>query len=158
MLKRFGVFALAVVPLAIFAASAEGGGGGSPKLVQLSYNEEPGAQGRDTNLGAYVKNATSVNFATGFDGVKARAGGRYREAVTDTDINDPEAKHPWIPATGDGRKVVKLVHDSLEANGRATVRLRMKNGGDVEKERVVIKLSECSQDPPLYPVTCEVRP
>jgi len=158
MLRRFIVIAFAVLPLAFFAASAAGAGGGSPKLVQLSYNEEPGAQGRDTNLGAYVKNADSVKFATGFDGRKARAGGRYREAVTDTDINDPEAKHPWIPATGDGRKVVKLVHDSLEANGRATVRLRMKNGGEVEKERVVIELSECDQDPPLYPVTCEVRP
>jgi len=142
----------------IFAAHAEGGGGGAPRLVQLSYSEEPGAQGRDQSLGAYVKNADSVKFATGFDGEKARAGGRYRESVTDTDINDPEAKHPWVPATGDGRKVVRLVHDSLEANGRATIRLRMKNGGQRQKERVVIELSECDQDPPLYPVTCEVRP
>ncbi len=75
MLRRFIVLAFAVLPLAFFAASAEGAGGGSPKLVQLSYNEEPGAQGRDTNLGAYVKNADSVKFATGFDGRKARAGG-----------------------------------------------------------------------------------
>ena len=146
--------AIALVPF----AQAEDPRGAPPKLVQLSYDEEPGGTGHDTNLGAHVKNATAVRFATGFDGEKARAGGKYRDEVTDTDINDPEAKHPWRPATGDGHKVVKLVHDSLEENGRAVVRLRMKNGGQVKKARVVIELSECSQDPPLYPVTCEVRP
>ncbi len=158
MLKRAVILTLAVMPILAPAVSAERAGGGSPKLVQLSYSEEPGAQGHDQTLGAYVKNADAVKFATGFDGEKARAGGKYRDSVTDTDINHPEAKHPWVPATGDGHRVVALVHDSLEANGRATVRLRLKNGGDVRKQKVVIELSECSQDPPLYPVTCEVKP
>ncbi len=146
--------ALSLIPTAPASAAR----GGPPKLVQLSYHEEPGAMGHDLNLGAHVKNATAVKFATGFDGEKARAGGKYREEVTDTDINHPEAKHPWRPATGDGQRVTKLVHDALEENGVAVVRLRMRNGGQLEKARVVIELSECHQNPPLYPVTCEVRP
>ena len=159
MLKRstFLMFALALFALSAMAFTAQAGGG-SPRLVQLDYHEEPGAQGRDQHLGAHVKNADSVRFATGFDGRKARASGRYRESITDTDIHDPEAKHPWVPAGSAGHKVVKLVRESLDENERATVRLRMKNGSQVEKERVVIELSECSQDPPLYPVSCDVKP
>jgi hypothetical protein len=158
MLKRSIALTVALLSITASLAHAERTGGGSPNLVQLSYSEEPGAQGHDQTLGAYVKNADAVKFATGFAGAKARAGGKYRESTTDTDINDPEAKHPWVPATGDGHEVVKLVHDALEATGRAKVRLRMKRGGEVETQKVVIKLSECSQDPPLYPVTCEVQP
>ena len=156
MMKRAGV--VAVCLLSAWSVQAPAAGGGAPELVQLSYSEEPGGSGFDQHLGAHVKNADSVRFATGLDGVKARAGGKYRESVTDTDINHPEAKHPWVPATGDGRKVVKLVREALEENARAVVRLRMRNGGALEKERVVIELSECDQSPPLYPVTCEVRP
>ena len=156
MAKRAAM--LTVCLLALAGAQAPAAGGGAPELVQLSYSEEPGGSGYDQHLGAHVKNADSVRFATGLNGVKARAGGRYKESVTDTDINHPEAKHPWVPSTGDGRKVVKLVREGLEENGRAVVRLRMKNGGTLEKARVVIDLSECDQSPPLYPVTCEVRP
>ena len=158
MLKSSVLAMLLFIAALPAGASAEQAGGGTPKLVQLSYSEEDGAQGFDSNLGAHIKNADSVKFATGFDGQKARAAGSYREAVTDTDINHPEAKHPWVPAGDDGRDVVKLVHDSLHQNGRAVVRLRMKNGGTLERARVVILLSECSQDPPIYPATCEVKP
>lgn len=156
MVKRVTVMAVGLIALG--SAQAPAVGGGTPELVQLSYSEEPGGSGFDQHLGVHVKNADSVRFATGFNGAKARAGGRYKDSVTDTDINHPEAKHPWVPSTGDGRRVVKLVRAALEENGRAVVRLRMKNGGTLKKARVVIELSECDQSPPLYPVTCEVEP
>src|SRR5688500_10024386 len=141
MMKIAGILVIGLVSL--WAAQAPAAGGGVPELVQLSYHEEPGGSGFDQHLGAHVKSADSVRFAPGLNGVKARAGGRYNHSITDTDINHPEAKHPWVPSTGDGRRVVKLVREALEENGRAVVRLRMKNGGTLEKARVVIELSEC---------------
>jgi|SRR5215208_5103466 len=133
-------------------------GKGKPKVIQLSYSESSGDQGADRRLLAFARHTHGLHFATTYEGEKAKAPGKYRSNVTDTDIHGRKARHPWEPdRKKGGSDVVRLVHESLHQRGFAEVRLRARKSGEVDKERVRIDLSRCSQDPPLYPVDCEVK-
>ena len=57
-----------------------------------------------------------------------------------------------------GRRVLKLVRQALDGRGVAKLRLRVRGDGGVDALRLRIVLANCSQEPPLYPVDCEVRP
>ena len=133
-------------------------GKGSPNIIQLSYSESSGDQGADRRLLAFARHTHGMHFATTYKGEKARAPGKYRSSITDTDIHGRKARHPWEPdRKKGGGDVVRLVHESLHQRGFAEVRLRARKSGEVDKARMRIDLSRCSQDPPLYPVDCEVK-
>ena len=131
-----------------------------PKVIQVSYDESNDGSSPRRSLFAFVRYSThSVDFATRYRGRTARARARYRRNVTDTDIHGRRARHPWaLVREGGGRRVLRLIHHSLKNRGFARVRTRARRGGLVDDVRVRIDVSKCAQDPPLYPLSCEVRP
>jgi hypothetical protein len=151
---------LAVVAVGIVSAPFADASRGkrSPDIIQLSYSESSGDQGADRSLLAFARHTHGMHFVTTYKGVKAGAPAKYRSDITDTDIHGRKARHPWEPDRKDrGGDVVRLVHDSLHERGFAVVKLRARKGGELDKARVRIDLDRCSQDPPLYPVDCEVK-
>jgi hypothetical protein len=155
----FGVI-LAVVAVGIVSAPLAGAnrGKGSPDIIQLSYSESSGDQGADRRLEAFARHTHGMHFATTYKGQRASAPGKYDSNVTDTDLHGRKAKHPWEPdRKKGGGDVVRLLHKSLHERGFANVKLRARKSGEVDKARVRIDLDRCSQDPPLYPVDCEVK-
>ena len=144
--------------IVLAAGPSAAAGDGRPEVIQLSYFESSGDQGPDRGLEAFARHTDALRFATGYRGRRAGAPGRYRSDITDTDIHGREAKHPWMPDRKQGgRKVVRLVHQSLHERGFATVRLRARKGDESDHIRMRIDLSDCASDPPLYPVDCEIR-
>jgi hypothetical protein len=131
-----------------------------PKVIQLSYEESDDGSSPHRALHAFVRYSTdAVNFATRYHGRRATAKARYRPNVTDTDIHGERARHPWaLMRERGGRRVLRLIHKSLEHRGIAKVRTRARRDGFLDDVRTRIVLSKCAQDPPLYPVSCEVRP
>ena len=147
--------ALGLLPLAF---ADERRGGNPPKLVQVSYAESDDGSSPKRSLQAYAKRAEAVKFATRFDGDSARGKAKYRESITDTDLNG-EASHPWALVRRDGGgRVLKLIHRSLGAREKARVKVILKGKSERVVERVVIRVADCAQDPPLYPLSCEIRP
>lgn len=147
-----------VLALAGGAVAGAQGGGAKPKLVQLSYEESDDGSSPPKALSAFFHRAERVRFFTGHDGDRARAGARYVESITDTDLHG-EARHPWRLIRRDGGKwVLKLIHRSLEERGDAQVKVIARNNGRRTVDRVLIVLADCAQDPPLYPVSCDVNP
>ncbi|HMC06920.1 MAG TPA: hypothetical protein VKG89_05940 [Solirubrobacterales bacterium] len=131
-----------------------------PKVIQLSYDESNDGSSPRRVLQAFVRYSTdSVDFATRYHGHMATGDARYRPNITDTDIHGERARHPWaLIRKHGGKRVLRLVHEALHQRGVAKVRTRARHGAlrDVVRTRIV--LSRCSQDPPFYPVSCEVRP
>jgi hypothetical protein len=154
------VAAVAVTVVAQAAGSPNGRASHPPKLVQLSYSESDDGSSPSRALDAFVRYSTdSVNFATRYHGERATAKSVYEPHITDTDIHGQKAKHPWkLSRKGGGRNVLRLIHKSLKRRGIANVRTRMRHGGFSDHVRVRIVLSDCAQDPPLYPIDCEVKP
>jgi hypothetical protein len=131
-----------------------------PKVIQLSYAESDDGSSPSRALYAFVRHSTdSVRFVTRYHARTATAGARYKPQITDTDIRGKKARHPWTLIRRDGgKRVLSFIHKSLERRGVANVRTRARRDGLLDDVRVRIVLSECAQDPPLYPVSCEVRP
>jgi hypothetical protein len=129
-------------------------------VIQVSYDESNDGSSPRRALFAFVRYSTqSVDFATRYRGRSAKARTRYRPNVTDTDIHGRRARHPWaLVREGGGRRVLRLIHNSLENRGFANVRARARRDGLLDDARVRIAVSRCAQDPPLYPLSCEVRP
>jgi hypothetical protein len=156
--------ALVAASAAICAAAAFGApkerASHPPKIIQISYDESDDGSSPPRNLQAFVRYTThSVHFATSYHGRRATADGRYKPNVTDTDIHGEGARHPWAIVRDDaGRRLLRLIHRSLEQRGFARVHVRARHGGLLDDVKTRIVLSECAQDPPLYPVSCEVRP
>jgi hypothetical protein len=99
-----------------------------------------------------------LRFGTFYNGHRAGAPGKYRPHITDTDLHGRRAKHPWVPDRDrGGRRLIRLVHRSLRHRGRAKVRVHARGGGLVDFVPVRIDLSECTSDPPLFPVSCEIK-
>jgi hypothetical protein len=145
-----------VVGLASVAVAQAGGG--APKLVQLSYEESDDGSSPPKALSAFFRRADAVKFVTRHHGRRARGDSRYNDSITDTDLRG-EARHPWrLIRRGGGKRVLKLIHRSLVDNGEAKVRVIARGGGRRTVDNVRIVLADCAQDPPLYPVSCEVRP
>jgi hypothetical protein len=161
-----------IAPLALlvlgFAVTCAAGAAGapserasrSPKVIQLSYDESNDGSSPRRALYAFVRYAPdAVNFATRYHGHRATAKTRYRPNITDTDIRGERARHPWaLVRKGGGRRVLRLVHKALKQRGTAKVRTRARRDGLLDDVRLRIVLSKCAQDPPFYPVSCEVRP
>ena len=55
-----------------------------------------------------------------------------------------------------GSEVIALIRHSLDDRGFAKVRVRARGDGRHLDRAIVIDLSECSSDPPYYPVSCEI--
>jgi hypothetical protein len=133
-------------------------GGAQPRVIQLSYSEVNDGSRPRLNLMAFSRRTDSVRFATRYDGRQATANTRYVKSITDTDINGNRAKHPFVLVRKQGgKRVVKLVRKSLDERGEARVRIRAARGGSVDAIKLRIVLGRCSQDPPLFPVDCEVE-
>ena len=160
--RAVGTLALVAALAAISAAVAIAGPGGArqpPQLVQLSYAESDDGSSPKRSLYAFARRAASVKFVTRYDGDRARAGTRYRSSITDTDLHGHDVRHPWALVRRDGgKRVLRLIHDALFERGSARVRVIARGGGNRVVTGVSIVLAECSQDPPFYPVSCEVRP
>lgn len=144
--------------LVLVAAAVAPAAGSPPELIQLSYYEGFRDQGPDRGLEAYARHTHAMRFATSFRGRTAHAPGRHIDAITDTDIHGHQAKHPWMPNRKEGgRKIYRLVHQSLHKRGFAMVRLRARKSGEHVSLPVRIDLSECTEGPPGYGVGCEIR-
>jgi len=129
-----------------------------PRVIQLSYGETPGQFGPDRVLEAFSRHTDGLRFSISYKGHRAGAPGNYRPDITDTDIHGRRAKHPWVPDRDrGGRRVVRLAHRSLRHRGRAKVKVHARSGVLVDVVRVRIDLSRCTSDPPLYPISCEIR-
>jgi hypothetical protein len=164
--KRF-IAALAILVLASAVTCVAGAAGvpserasRPPKVIQLSYDESNDGSSPRRALYAFVRySPDAVNFATRYHGRRATAKSRYRPNVTDTDIRGERARHPWaLVREGGGRRVLRLVHKALKQRGVANVRTRARRDGLIDDVRLRIVLSKCAQDPPFYPVSCEVKP
>jgi hypothetical protein len=141
---------------AVAVAPAAGRAGGAPNVVQVSYGETYAQQGPDHVLDAFAKHTNSTKFTAYYNGEKARAPGKYHDDITDTDIHNEEASHPWWPdREHGGGRVVRFVHKSLEQKDRARVRVKARGNGQEDHVVVVFKRSECASDPPSYPISCE---
>ena len=158
------VSVLALVAVFVFCAlsgpsGADAAGAKGPKLVQLYYAESDDGSSRPFALDAYLYRADAVRFTARYDGERASGVARYEDGVTDTNIHATgEARHPWELVRQDGgQDVIRLVRDSLAERGVAKVRVRARGDGRHLDVAVQIRLSECSLDPPFYPVSCEVE-
>ena len=129
-----------------------------PRVIQLSYSESDDGSSPRRSRYAFSRRTDSLRFATRHGGVRATGRSRYKPQITDTDIRGEEARHPWaLVRKGGGQRVLRLVHRSLRERGRAVVRVRAKRGGLLDDVRVRVDLSDCTRDPPLYPIDCEAR-
>jgi hypothetical protein len=127
-----------------------------PKIIQLSYQrwyEEPGG-----SLGAFARgHPDSLAFATRYRGRQATVPAKQTDTV---DTNLPRCcDESWEPIRHQGAaRVYRLIRKALDRRGVAKVRTRVKRGGLADVHRWRIVLAQCSQDPPSYPVDCEIAP
>ncbi|GIK76441.1 MAG: hypothetical protein KJ006_04865 [Thermoleophilia bacterium] len=115
-----------------------------PRIAELHYLVRDDGILPHTLLQAEVRRADSVRFATVFHGKHAAAPARE-----DGD-DDWELRH------GDGRKVYRLIRRSLDSRGSASVRVRARSGKRTDRVKLRIRESECSMDPPFYPLDCSI--
>ena len=127
-------------------------GAAPPKVIQLSYTRlDTGGQ----SLLAFARRTDSLRFSTGYQGKRESAPAR-RSSVSDINLKG-EARRGWEPIRKKGGKEVKrLVRKSLDERGVANVRTRAKRDGVLDNHRFKIVLAKCDQDPPLFPVDCEI--
>jgi hypothetical protein len=160
--KAIGVAGLWIVsglaaPAAVGHAT-HASGGAQPRVIQLSYSEVNDGSRPRLNLMAFSRRTEAVGLATRYQGKQATADTRFSKNITDTDIKGNRAKHPFVLVRKrGGKRVVKLVRDSLADRGEARVRIRATRGGSVDAIKLRIVLTRCSLDPPLFPVDCEVE-
>jgi len=153
-----GALLLALALGTASAGAAAESGGQPPKLVQLSYSESDDGSSPKRALYAFARRAEKVRFVTRYDGERATARSRYVSSITDTDLNG-EARHPWaLIRRNGGKQVLGLIHEALFASGSAKVMVVARGNGRKRERKVKILLAECTPDPPLYPVSCEVKP
>lgn len=160
-MTAIGVAALSIaVGLAAPAAvghATHASGGAQPRVIQLSYSEVNDGSRPRLNLMAFSRRTDSVRLATRYQGKQATADTRFSKNITDTDIKG-RAKHPFVLVRKrGGKRVVKLVRNSLADRGEARVRIRAARGGSIDAIKLRIVLARCSLDPPLFPVDCEVE-
>jgi hypothetical protein len=127
-----------------------------PKVIQLSYAqwyEEPGG-----SLGAFARgHPDSLRFTTRYRGRQASVPAERTDTV-DTDL--PRCcDESWEPIRHQGAaRVYRLIRKALNRRGVVKVRTRVKRGALADVHRWRIVLARCSQDPPSYPVDCEIAP
>jgi hypothetical protein len=155
-MKTNKIILTVLVALAMAIAAQPAAAASGPNLVQVSYAESDDGSSPPFDLSANGKGIDALRFTTRYGGERASGESKLDNAV-DTDLNG-EARHPWsLIRKGDGKRVIKLVHKQLFETGVAKVRIRARGDGEHLDQTVEIRLSECSQDPPFYPVSCEVE-
>jgi hypothetical protein len=152
MLRYASAVAAAV---ALLAPSTVAAASKPPKVGEVHYFKESGAQGPDTELEVFLRHTPdSVKLKTEFDGEKAKAIGR-EHAHVDT----RRYGHPWVPDPEEGRRgLLSVMKASLAQTGAVTLKIVADNAGGRSKTEVEIVYSECHQEPPIYPFTCIVEP
>lgn len=160
-MRRTWLTAIAAASCLGVAASPAGGveRAKGPDVIQLSYSESDDGTSPPFALQAFAYRVDALRFTTRYAGERASGEAKYDDGITDTNIHaHGEARHPWkLIRRGEGKEVTRLIRDSLAARGEAKVRVRARGHGEHEDIAVVIELSKCSQDPPFYPVDCEVK-
>jgi hypothetical protein len=150
--KVRALFAAAPLVLAVAAAPADAAQR-PPKIGEIDYFKEKGAQGPDTELEVFGKRIEALRIRAGFGGKKAKATARE-----DTHVDDNRWGHPWIPRHDAGRrKLLNVMEDSIEATGAVTLKVIARNDAGRTKEVVPIVFSDCHLEPPIYPFTCIVE-
>lgn len=108
-------------------------------------------------MDGYAKWARSLTFTVRRKGKPITAGSRYNTHISDNDLHGP-AQHPFVlQRAGGGRRVMKTVRQGLNKRGVAKVRVRARGAGGVDSHLYEIVLAECAQDPPFYPLSCEIK-
>ena len=136
--------ALAAVLAAAIMLPATASAAAPPRVVQLNYFVRDDGILPHTVLQARVRRADSVRFATVFRGKHASAPARH-------DGDDWELRH------GDGGKLYKLIRHSLHRRGSASVRIRARSGDGSDRVKLKIRVSDCTKDPPFYPLDCTIH-
>lgn len=126
----------AIAPQPAMAAKA-------PRVVELHYFVRDDGILPHTVLAARVRRADSVRFATVLHGKHAAAPAR-------DDGDEWELRHK------DGGKLYRLIRRSLRERGSASVRVRARSGDGTDRVKLRIRESECSMDPPFYPLDCTI--
>ena len=134
------VIALLAALLALPASAAAA----APRVVELHYFVRDDGTLPHTVLQARVRRADSVRFATVFHGKHASAPARR-------DGGEWELRHK------DGGKLYRLIRRSLNRRGSASVRVRARNDDGADRVKLKIRESECSMDPPFYPLDCTIH-
>jgi len=80
-----------------------------------------------------------------------------KHAGAPTRLDDSISGHPWVLQHQDGGKVYRLIRRSLERRGSAAVRIRARNGGATDRAKLTIRESDCTKDPPFYPLDCTIH-
>jgi hypothetical protein len=115
-----------------------------PRIVKLNYFVRDDGILPHTVLQATVRRADSVRFGTVFHGKHGSAPARH-------DGDDWELRH------GDGAKLYRLIRHSLRRRGSASVRIRARSGDGSDRLKLKIRESQCTKDPPFYPLDCTVH-
>jgi hypothetical protein len=128
-----------------------------PKVIQLSYREGHDGWGPDRGVKAWTRRTDSLTFRARYRGRQASVPARLTDTV---DANLPRCcNQAWQPIRKEGgSRVTRLIHKSLEQRGVARVRTRARRDGLVDDHRWRIVLAQCAQEPPIYPVDCEIAP
>jgi hypothetical protein len=144
--------AAALLGLAIAAAPAAGAQR-PPKIGEVDYFKEEGAQGPDTELEVFGKRIETLRIKAKYAGETAKAKTKQYKPV---DTN--RWGHPWIPRHDAGRRdLLNVMKDSIAATGSVTLKLSARNDAGRTREAVPIVFSDCHLEPPIYPFTCIVE-
>jgi hypothetical protein len=121
-----------------------------PKVIQLSYSRWYEGE----SLIAFARRTHRLRFRTGYQGETKIAPAR-RATVADADLKGHYSS--WKPNRKEGgKRVIRDVRRELKHRGVARLHTVAKRCGRTDKHLWRIVLAKCSQDPPLYPVDCEV--
>jgi len=146
--RRLTAIAATLLFAAPFMAPAAAPAAGPPRIVQLNYFVRDDGTLPHVRLLVGVKHADSVRVATVFHG---------KHAGAPTRLDDSISGHPWVLQHQDGGKVYRLIRRSLERRGSAAVRIRARNGGATDRAKLKIRESDCTKDPPFYPLDCTIH-
>jgi len=138
-----------VIALLAFLAApvAPASAAAPPRVVSLGYFIRDDGSLPHTRLLATVRRADAVSFATSFHGRRAAAPAR---------LDDRISGEPWVLQHNRGAAVYRLVRRSLARRGSAAVRVRARNDAGSDRVKLKIRESECTKDPPFYPLDCTI--
>lgn len=148
-MKRRSTLVGTATAIAALVTSAVALAAAPPRIVDLRYFVRDDGSLPHTRLMAGVRRADSVGFSTVFRGKHASAPAR---------LDDRISGDPWVVQHQDrGGKVYKLIRRSLHRRGSAAVRIRARSGSGVDRVKLKIQVSDCSKDPPFYPLDCTIH-
>jgi hypothetical protein len=152
-LRRLSTALLVAGLLAPALAGSQALAAKPPKIGEVDYFKEKGAQGPDTELEVFGKRIEALKIKASYGGKKATATAREF-----THVDDNRWGHPWIPGHDQGRrKLLNVMKASIAATGAVTLKLNASNDAGRTREAVSIVYSDCHLEPPIYPFTCIVE-